>query len=488
MNTKRKGIYKILIILTTIVCLLNGCIRLFNTFADTVQGSTSVGSPEEFMTDYGESTSYLWYKYIESETDTKRVYAFVYTPLPDDIEYSESGDIISFTASNKSRKRGYDYTFSSGNYGLKYNSQPSIYDFSVNVAEKSVNGQDCEDVYLCINGFIYDSNALNVEVIFNPALVGVVDREIDNNGVKSYMSELKMTVINHCSYPIQFKMDITAKEQTNTRPSNTPANYNTYYSNDPVFKFYKQNWVWNKSGLTADPNDSSDLGNVWSDIPTKFNKASEWHYLAARSTNNQTFKYSQINLQEGVEYTVTVYACRCDYDMASENFIDDYSENVQEQIGFEPDQQSHSVTVDADSQYKQLNKSSVEIVYRSDFSMLHYSDVVYNPNDTSNGVLPYNGYDGSAPSQKYNNSYNAWEDLDGNKGYTNKDGLPGYSPGGYSSGTVQLNGDYNGVLAQTSTVFLFISSVLGFFPTDIFIVLNICLWSIVIIVIIRRLK
>ena len=48
--------YKILIILTTIVCLMNGCIRLFNTFADTVQGSTSAGSPEEFM---AESISFL---------------------------------------------------------------------------------------------------------------------------------------------------------------------------------------------------------------------------------------------------------------------------------------------------------------------------------------------------------------------------------------------------------------------------------------------
>lgn len=470
MNTKRKGIYKILIILTTIVCLFNGCIMLFNTFADTVQGSTSAGSPEEFMAQYGESNSYLWFKKIDTETDKVRVYKHSFVKLPDDLEYSELNGVITFTTTNRTFNRGYRYTFSNGSYSQSYTSNSDTRNYSVNVEDRVVNDYDVEQVILCINGTIYDSNALNVEVSFSPALVGVVDREIDNNGVKSYLSELKMTVINHCSYPIQFKMDITAKEQSNTRPANISANLNTYYSDDAVFKFYKESWVWNTSELGNDHNSGSASASnphgLWDNIPMKYNKASEWHYLGAKSTHNQTFKYSQINLREGVEYTVTVYACPARDDYVTENFTSDSSEL---------------------NEYT-LDSSTVEVVYQSDFSMLHYSDVVYNPNDDSNGVIPYNGYDGAAPSQKLNNSYNAWETLDGDKGYNSYDGLPSYSPGGYSSGSVQLNGDYNRVLAQTSSVFLFISNVLGYFPTDIFIVLNICLWSIVIIVIIRRLK
>ena len=466
MNIKRKGIYKILIILTTIVCLLNGCIRLFNTFADTVQGSTSAGSPEEFMAEYGESNSYLWFKKIDTETDKVRVYKHSFVKLPDDLEYSELNGVITFTTKNRTYNRGYRYTFSDGSYSQSYTSNSDTRNYSVNVEDRVVNDYDVEQVILCINGTIYDSNALNVEVSFSPALVGVVDREIDNNGVKSYMSELKMTVINHCSYPVQYKMDITAKNQTNSRPSGS-TDYTTYYDDDPVFKFYSEDWVWNKSGLAADSSDSNDLGNIWSDVPFKMEKGSEWHYLGSRLTKNQTFKFSQINLRQGVEYTVTVYACPSLNDYATENFTSNIS----------------------DINDYTLDSSTIEVVYQSDFSMLQYDDVVYNPNDDSNGVLPFNGYDGSAPSEKYDKSYKAWESLDGNVSYQNKDGLPSYHTyGSGGSNYVALDGNYNNLIAKTSGVYIFISAVLSYFPTDIFIVLNIALWSIVIIVIIRRIK
>ena len=455
-----KTIFKYISIPFVIISLLLSCIS-FSAFADTVQGSTSAGSPEYFMAEHGESNSYLWYRQIDAESDKVRVYKHSFVKLPDDLEYSESQGVITFTTTNTTFNRGFRYKFSDGSYSPGYTSNSDIYNYSVNVEEKVVNGQDCEDVILCINGTIYDSNALNVEVSFSPELVGVVDREIDNNGVKSYLSELKMTVINHCSYPVQYKMDITAKNQTNLRPSGS-TDYTTYYDDDAVFKYYSESWVWNKSGTFADSSDDGDLGNVWSDVPFKFNKASEWHYLGSRATHNQTFKFSQINLREGVEYTVTVYACPSLEDSATENFTSD-SSDVNEYT---------------------LDSSTVEIVYQSDFSMLHYSDVVYNPNDDSNGVVPYNGYDGSAPSHKYDSSYNAWESLDGQQDFKGYDGYPSYN----GNITVRSDGQYTSLVSRTSGVFLFFRSIMNFFPSDVFIVLNLTLWSILILAIVRRLS
>ena len=159
MNTKRKGIYKILIIFTTIVCLLNGCIRLFNTFADTVQGGSSAGGVEEFMSEYGECNSYLWFKKIDTETDTVRVYKHSFVKLPDDLEYSESNGVITFTTTNRTYNRGYRYTFSDGSYSQRYTSYEDTRNYSVNVEDRVVNEYDVEQVILCINGTIYDSNA-----------------------------------------------------------------------------------------------------------------------------------------------------------------------------------------------------------------------------------------------------------------------------------------------------------------------------------------
>lgn len=472
-----KSIFKYISIPIVIIFLLLSCVS-FSAFA-VDDNEPPLTAPHVMFDDFSfnEGENYIWYYTRTVNANGTAMYNAYFYHLPDDAVITEDNGIITFSNPNH-RQFSYVFRYVVYNKDQEFELRTDTTYTRTDGTIKTLN-TDTEifsgdtspytSARYTAADISFDSDLLDVEVSFSPALVGVVDREINNNGVKSYMSELRMTVINHCNYPIQYKMDITAKEQSNTRPSTSSANLNTYYSDDAVFKYYKENWVWNKSGLAADPNDSSDLGNDWSDVPIKYNKASEWHYLGARDTQNQTFKYTQINLREGVEYVVTVYACRCDYDMATENIVDD-------------------CTTASVSDLMQIDNSSIQIVYCSEFSMLHYSDVVYNPNDTSNGVLPYNGYDGASPSQKYDNSYNAWELIDGEKSYKSYDALPSYSPGGYSSGSVQLNGDYNGVLAQTSSVFLFISNVLGYFPTDIFIVLNICLWSIVIIVIIRRLK
>ena len=473
MNTKRKCIYKILIILTTIVCLMNGCVRLFNTFADSVEGSTSVGSPEEFMTDYGESTSYLWYKYIESETDTKRVYAYVYTALPDDIQYTESSGTITFNTNNKSRQRGYDYIFSSGSYSRKYNSQPSIYNFSVNVEEKVVNGQDCEAVMLCIDGHLYDPNALNVEVSFSPALVGEVDRSLTNGTNSALMNQLVMSVQNNSRFAIQYEMYIEKTDKVNLRGSITDKN--TYYDDDPVFMYYGNEWIY------TIPYDNQQ--ELFSNEVSSQNKPSLWHYVPANSPDIVIFDFDQINLEEGVNYTVVVKAIRCDFGQASDFF---------------------SSLTDDDRIYpelKMLDTEAIETVYSSSFSMLQYSDVHYNPNSSANGVLPYNGLSGLAQKDRYRMSRSAIQNSDGSINYDdvnmyddknswyNKQFEKNYDVLGQynNSGSGASSSEYNNLLVHVSGVYAFITSVLGFFPLQIVQVMNLALWATLFIIIIRRL-
>lgn len=460
---------KFLIIPFLVIFLLVNSICIFS-FADVVEGETSVGGPQEFMTDYGESTSYLWYKYIESENDYKRVYAFVYTALPDDIEYTESGGIISFTTTNKSRQRGYEYIFNSGNYGRKYTSQPSIYNFSVNVEEKVVNGRDCEDVILCIDGHLYDPNALNVEVSFSPALVGEVDRSLSNGTNSALMNQLVMSVQNNSRFAIQYEMYIEKHNKTTHRVSSLDKD--VYYDDDSIYIYYSNEWIYTIPYDT--PND------IWSTDVSKQQKPTQWHYVSANSPDVVIIDFDQINLKEGEEYDVIVKAIRCDFGCSSEYFSDT---NNDDRIYPE---------------LKMLDNMAIQTVYSSTFSMMQYNDVKYNPDSSANGVLPYDGRSGISQKGKYKMMRNALENSDGSIDYTNKNvyddpnswynNPDSYNQGhSYDDSENTPDSSYTGVLSKITGVYSFFGACLSYFPADIFKVINIALWSSLIILIFRRL-
>ena len=217
MNTKRKGIYKILIILTTIVCLMNGCIRLFNTFADTVnEGSTIIiedRMPEDFQRFLSRNDiSYIWFTRIINDTDRQTQYQTYYCPLDDDLEYSLSGDTFIFYDSGDNNVfhtvDGYHKNDGTWGHSAANNSfsRTTINEFSVNMSDKIVNDLNCEAILLCINGHLYDPNALNVEVSFSPALVGEVDRSLTNGTNTALMNQLVMSVQNNSRFAIQYEM------------------------------------------------------------------------------------------------------------------------------------------------------------------------------------------------------------------------------------------------------------------------------------------
>ena len=315
-------------------------------------------------------------------------------------------------------------------------------------------------------GISHGSNgSLNVDVRFRPGLSGQVDRMLDNgDGTKSMVSQMRMTVVNNSRFPIQYKMYIMKKHRSTSRGGNLGAQHvNEKYDDDPVFIYYSNEWVYSNS-----LDNSSDWYNGHIQ---KQNKSTEWHYVSAGGSVAVLFNYSQIKLVENEEYTCIVEAVRNDYDCSSRMFV------------------YHSTSEAAYLEYKQIWGDDKATVYQSDFSMLHYSDIKYDPNDTSNGVNPYGSY---GDSLSYEWGYNAVDEGNGNVDYNSKnlfkDKNSWYNtqynpngivvPGSYSSSGSSSFDNLSGTL---SGYFNFVSSVLGYFPGSVVSVFSFGVTAIVIV-------
>ena len=308
-------------------------------------------------------------------------------------------------------------------------------------------------------------NTLKVDVRFRPGLSGQVDRMLDNgDGTKSMVSQMRMTVVNNSRFPIQYKMYIMKKNRSSSRGGNLGAQHvNEKYDDDPVFIYYSNEWVYSNN-----LNNSQDWYNGHIQ---KQNKSTEWHYVGAGGSISVLFNYSQIKLVENEEYTCIVEAVRNDYDCASRMFV------------------YHATSEAAYPEYKQIWGDDKVAVYQSDFTMIHYSDVKYDPNDTSNGVNPYGSY---GDSLNYEWGYNAVDEGNGNVDYNSKnlfkDKNSWYNtqynpngivvPGSYSSSGSSSFDNLSGTL---SGYFNFVSSVLGYFPGPVVSVFSFGVTAIVIV-------
>ncbi len=238
------------------------------------------------------------------------------------------------------------------------------------------------------------------------------------------------------------------------------------YDNNYVFMYFSNSWVYSSS--------LDDAPSYNNSLPEKQNKATHYHYVAAGDSVAVFFNYSQIKLVEAQEYTVYVMASRCDYDYASELVV--------------------SRVEDIYPEMKQVHPA--QVVYQSDFSMVHYSDVKYDPGDTSNGVLPFSSYEDIS---KYHLSYNAKEDADGKIDYTGKDVYSDknswyYDPASWkgpgthdSSNSSDLDLSVSSVSSSFSNLsrsfsgfFSFVNSTLNFFPSSFKVILSLGLTSIVV--------
>lgn len=324
------------------------------------------------------------------------------------------------------------------------------------------------------------SDSLNVSVEFQPDLSGSVDRTItDGSGASGLSQQLKMIVTNNSRCAIQYDMQIVKTEQNNLRDWTSLGSYSSaqefneaVFDDDPIFIYYDNDWVYAHS--------LDDSGSYFNGIPTKQQKSTQYHYLAAGASDDVTFNYSQINLQEGCSYTVTVRAVKCDYDCASELLI--------------------NAIEDVYPEMKQISLGDLEVVYSSSFSMLQYKDVKYDPSDSSNGVVPYDGSKGLSFKERYANSYNAVQNSSGQVDYKSKNLYDDpnsfwnktYDPSSYSTlypnyrtGFSNTPSSVNNLSASISNFGSFLQSIFSYFPSGVFAIFNLALVMVVIIAIIK---
>lgn len=288
------------------------------------------------------------------------------------------------------------FNFSDYTYSFTTSSNESLYFGTM--------GTGAQEYFCCpivISNISELNNNLTVFVDFSPDLIGNVDRQITaTDGTKSMRKDLAMQVINQSNFPIQYDMRIYKVNQNSSRDwSLNPETFATQfdsdsvsYDDDPVFIYYKNEWVY-----TTNYDSESTF---WDLEPVKENKGASWHYLAANSQDIVTFNFTQINLDENVDYYVEVRAVRNDYGCSSEKIVFLASDNP------------------AESEYKQIQGDDIVTVYHEQFKMINYSDVVYNPNEESNGVLPYNGKNGIVSRNTYQYGRNARDNGNGNIDYT----------------------------------------------------------------------
>lgn len=322
---------------------------------------------------------------------------------------------------------------------------------------------------------------LDVEVSFYPDLKGDVDRRASVNGSSSLLQDLKFSIVNNSSFPIQYKFWIDLANPVTTRngkfdSTNKKTYFETHYDDDPVFVYYSNGQVY-----SVIDTESAD-GMYSPQNVALYNKVTEWHYLNSGESFSESFPFSMINLVEGSDYKVHVWAYKCDYDAPSTNLMT--SEDTPSQEGYP----ANPAFKEVDQKYK--------FHYDEDFKMLQYSDIIYDPNAKSSTGLPYDGSMGISYQEKYRYSYDAKTDLatgkttighvdlyDDPNSWVNKN----YNYSSSSSYGGKSSFSFSNLLASSSAFFSFLSAALGFFPSILLEVVSLSLVSILVFAILRRL-
>ena len=389
---------------------------------------TSVHAEEEFASDwqsfmyfiesspdYYSDYKYVYFNYRVSYNGQDHIYGayfYVSNNSSDNIyvEYSNNilviralnGNVINSMISFDSYRNHY---FSPSVKALQFDfNSNAMYAVDENANFVNLVGQDVD--YSSFSFYNFDTNFeefnpnnFNVEVSFSPTLSGDVDRYVNSSDGSYYRSNLVMRVKNQSSFGIQYDMRIMKKNINTVRGGYSDLSEGgslgssaaTQFDDDPVFIYYSSDWVY---GTNHD-----DMTSMLNSDGVKENKGTPWHYVAPNSTDTVNFDFSQINLDEGEDYICTVRAVRNDFNMASELIVYLASSDP------------------AYSELHQIQGDDLVTVWNSEFTMLNYSDVKYDPNNSSNGVLPYNGKNGIVDKQTYTYGRNARENADGTIDY-----------------------------------------------------------------------
>lgn len=462
---------------------------------------------QECLLDLGNPDTYVYFRIagIDGDDGDKMIYTYFSTLAVEGIDVTEEDNVYSFSYSSSGSGglkfcRVSDYAYRNSDNWVSDQHAVTIGDpysgnnafISCSSCSLDLNTNKCsiiDDSYdekyyiigepeIVVDGVKLNDDSLHVDVQFTPALSGEVDRSFTSGGNSGLLSNLTMIVTNHSRFAIQYKMTITRVPSSSVISdqgySLTPRDYSYYAvedvpaSDDPVFIYYSSDWCYSSPADTP--------GSLVSDTGKLQMKGTSWHRIDANDCAVEHFDFSQINLTEGMHYIVTVQACRCDFDYASNVFV-----------GLESSEAVYS-------DLYQLDRASIQTVYSSEFWMKQYKDVKYDPTNTKGGVIPYNWTNGISDMQHIEQSRDAIVNDDGSIDYSSHDfwqdhldsrnsfDLTGDSLSGYSA---RSNTAYNKLLVETSSVFSFFTAALNLFPSGFRQIFIIGFWSILIISIIK---
>lgn len=216
---------------------------------------------------------------------------------------------------------------------------------------------------------------------FAPELSGNVDRSYTVGGVTYYSDTLIMGVTNNSGY--NWAYDFTIYDSLG----------------NIIYQFLSYEWE-NTFDLAAD---NISVHNMLDQSDCKIQLiGSDWHLVQGGSSVVQRFKWTQIPLKTGETYTLECYAYKCGTGEYLNNvMLSDFHQNRPEAVDNPIDDY--------------FNEKSV-LAYSSTFKMLNYDDIVYDHNDTSNGIIPYSS---SEDYYKARTSRLATDDGNGNIDYKN---------------------------------------------------------------------
>lgn len=301
----------------------------------------------------------------------------------------------------------------------------------------------------------YGSDGLNISVTFNPNLSGSVDRSTTHaNGTVDYLDNFNFNVTNNGSKNVQWFMaiveqgyqvgfDVVYSERGADRTIHSDSIRYIYLYNEEVYLDDSLNRY-----MTA-------------------TVASTFHFTAAHDSSGiQLVKWEMVNLEKNHNYDVVVYAVSTDSDKVS--FVDSslqYNTNVGSPVDFGEVQEVYRST------FSVVNPA----VYKSDSKIGGSTANDPNTDYTSKtGTLySYTGLDGETHYGQFD-YMKEWlgqgSDLDYVSGY------------GTSGGTSK----FNSLISNTTGVFRFFGTVMGYFPGQLYTIFSVGFFALITIAIIKK--
>lgn len=498
-------IKRFLLILPVMFCMVLG---LAVPAVSSAYVDSDFYSYSDLYSDFSNSSDYIVFKFESIQNYGTSLWTCGVFLSGFDYSVSSSGSVYTISVPhNSSSILPFYYMYRNFGDTRTPRTEGDIHSFTFNIDTSelhfySSSGEEIESFVPSSSNSLFDcqydlegvSAGLNVSVEFQPDLSGSVDRTITNGSGASGLSQgFNMTVSNNGRVPCQYRMAIFEGTSILAYPSG-----GIYSDTDNcIYAYLTKQWV-----MAAD---ISTMRHIYAyETATKQFTSCNWHYLAAGTTDEQFFKFSQINFKPNVEYTVIVEVVPNSGGMTSIYFT---GNTLARGDG------EHAM----DSSFEQyiLSNDDIEVVHRSTFTIPNLSDVTYNPDDSSNGLIPNSSHEDYARAINTRDayekedgtidysSYNAYDDPNswindpkiksseewyalGNTFYD--DGVTSLSYSGSSFGSGFVPASVGSLGTGVANFGLFLTSVFGLLPPAFSSLLTIGLITIVIIGIIKAVK